>query len=131
MQESTTSIIPIIKNEYEMIGMVFCPYLGEMVRFNRKGIQHVSFKSDGTLRAPKDRAIRFSVLYLAPKVISRSYTIQNKEIRHRTKSISFYEFIAIIECKRVKVIIKQDGNGSKYFYSIIPFWSKKKINDLE
>lgn len=34
----------------------------------------------------------------------------------------FYEFIAVLDKVRVRVIIKQVANGPKYFWSIIPFW---------
>lgn len=35
---------------------------------------------------------------------------------------SYYEFIAVIENIRVKVIVKHVEGGEKFFWSIIPFW---------
>jgi len=48
------------------------------------------------------------------------------------KQVVYYEFIAILENIRVKVIIKEVGDEKKYFWSIIPFWgidtvAKKRI----
>jgi hypothetical protein len=131
MNENATSLVPLIKSEYAKIGMVFCPYFGEMIRFNRKGLQHILFKSDGISRLSIDKHKRLSILHLAAKVISLSNTIQNQEKRSGKKDSIYYEFIAILDTKRVKVVLKQDGEGSKYFYSIIPFWIKKKIKDID
>jgi hypothetical protein len=44
------------------------------------------------------------------------------------KEVSFYEFIAVLENVRVKVIIKEVIGGEKHFWSIIPFWRIDKEN---
>lgn len=36
--------------------------------------------------------------------------------------VSYYEFIAVMENVRVKVIVKYVEGGEKFFWSIIPFW---------
>ena len=44
------------------------------------------------------------------------------------KDVSFYEFIAVLENVRVKVIVKEVFGGEKHFWSIIPFWRIDKEN---
>ena len=44
------------------------------------------------------------------------------------KSAAYYEFVAVINGYRVRVILKEvEGGDGKYFWSIIPFWKMDKI----
>lgn len=42
------------------------------------------------------------------------------------KEVIFYEFIAVLENVRTKVIVKEVIGGEKYFWSVIPYWSINK-----
>ena len=44
------------------------------------------------------------------------------------KEVVYYEFIAVIEKVRIKVIVKQIDGGDKYFWSVIPYWGIDKNN---
>ena len=44
------------------------------------------------------------------------------------KEMIFYEFIAVLENVRVKVIVKEILGGEKHFWSIIPFWGIDKAS---
>ena len=44
------------------------------------------------------------------------------------KEVILYEFIAVLENVRVKVIIKEIEGGEKHFWSIIPYWDIDTIN---
>jgi len=44
------------------------------------------------------------------------------------KPVSYYEFIAVLENVRVKVIVKQVDGGEKFFWSIIPYWKIDSVN---
>ena len=121
---------------YATISSVSCPYFnGKTVLFNAKGIRHLKFKSDEKARPREDQYPRLKLLHLAPRVLQLSRTVQGvwhtKQFEPlRThgrwervlREVIFYEFIAVIENVRVKVIVKQVGEGEKYFWSIIPFW---------
>lgn len=126
---------------YKNTGEVFCPYFQEKIVFNAKGLEHLKFKTKNHARLRDDQYTRFKILHLAPKIISLSRTIQGishtknfESIRSNArteiilKSVSYYEFVAILEEKRVRVVIKQIENGSKYFWSIIPYWKINKTN---
>ena len=83
--------------------------------------------------------MRISLIKYAKEIIEKSHTLQGKlelerieKIRNQSKTedkkviVTFYEFIAVLDTKRIKVIIKQINNGNLYFWSIIPFWKKAK-----
>ena len=42
------------------------------------------------------------------------------------KDVSYYEFIAVLDSVRVKVIVKEVAGGEKHFWSVIPFWGIDK-----
>ncbi len=125
---------------YKSCGKVFCPYFNEMVSFNAKGLYHLKFNSSHLARTREEQFIRFKLIYLAPEVIRLSRTLQgithtknfelfktNNRTERVLKTVSYYEFIAILENKRVRVVIKQIENNPKYFWSIIPFWKTDKV----
>ena len=126
---------------YGIIGLIYCPYFAERIAFNAKGLKHLKFKSDQQARVLKDQYPRLKLLYLAPQVLSKSHTIQgiwktknfepqktNSQWKYMMKDVIFYEFIAVLDNVRVKVIIKEVVGGEKHFWSIIPFWKIDKIN---
>lgn len=121
---------------YETIGTVACPYFGnELVAFNAKGIRHLKFKADEKARPREDQYARLKLLSYAPQVVKLSRTVQGiwqtKQFEMQKshsrwervlKDVCFYEFIAVLDTVRVKVIVKQVAGGEKHFWSIIPFW---------
>ncbi|MDP3758829.1 MAG: hypothetical protein Q8Q86_03850 [Candidatus Daviesbacteria bacterium] len=124
---------------YATIGAVRCPYFGEKIAFNVKGIKHLRFKSDEVARSHEDQYSRLKLVYLAPEVLKLSRTVQgiwhtkhfeiqktNSRWEKVLKDVSFYEFMAVLENVRVKVIVKQVSGGEKHFWSIIPFWGINK-----
>ncbi|MCX6716423.1 MAG: hypothetical protein NTV72_00665 [Candidatus Taylorbacteria bacterium] len=124
---------------YKNIGEIYCPYfINTKVVFNSKGLEHLKFKTKNHARSQADQFTRLKLIHLALEVIKNSKTIQGisytknfEDIRcnSRTdkvlKDITYYEFIAVMDNKRVRVVLKQIENGPIYFWSIIPFW---KIN---
>ena len=124
---------------YKTIGDIYCPYLKEKISFNSKGLRHLKFKSDQQARSNKDQFPRLRLLHLAPEVIKNSHTLQgvwktkrfeeqktSGNWKYLMKDVIFYEFIAVLENVRVKVIVKEVLGGEKYFWSIIPYWSIDK-----
>lgn len=124
---------------YKTLGELHCPYFEEKVVFNTKGLEHLKFKKKNHARSREDQYIRLKHLHLAPEIIKLSKIVQgishtksfeiirsNARTEIILKPVSYYEFIAIIEGVRVRIIIKQIENGPKYFWSIIPFWKMNK-----
>lgn len=123
---------------YKTIGQIRCPYFGETVSFNSKGLEHLKFKNKNKARVKKDQYIRLKLLKLAPHILEKSHTLQelfetkkfekqkiNSRWETRLIDVSYYGFVAIINGSRIKIIVKEIEGGSKFFWSLIPFW---KIN---
>lgn len=124
---------------YKTISTVQCPYFRGAVNFNAKGLDHIKFKAWNRARLIEDQYMRLSLIHLAPEIIKHSSTLQGEWetkdfVRVKTNSrwetvmkcISFYEFIAVIDNTRAKVIVKKVEGGEKFFWSIIPFWGVDK-----
>jgi hypothetical protein len=125
---------------YKSIGEVYCPYFKEKVIFNAKGLEHLKFKSKNHARSQDDQYIRLKLLHLAPKILQLSGTIQGfseqkifelNRSNHRNEKnlvdVIYYEFVAVMEKVRVRIIIKRVGTAPKYFWSIIPHWKVDKV----
>ncbi len=139
-QENFKKVRDEAERLYQTLNSVYCPYLKEKVLFNAKGLRHLKFKSDQQARAQKDQYPRLKLLYLAPQVLNKSHTLQGiwrtKRFEpHKTsgkwkyimKDVIFYEFIAVLENVRIKVIIKEVFGGERYFWSVIPYWNIDKL----
>ena len=128
-----------IETLYKSINQVRCPYFQEKIVFNARGLEHLKFKTKNHARPRADQYTRFKIFHLAPEIIKASRTIQgmlhtkafesvrtHARTEHVLKPVSYYEFIAIMDNKRVRVVVKQIEDGPKYFWSVIPFWKKDK-----
>ena len=126
---------------YETIGEIYCPYLKEKIAFNSKGFRHLKFKSDRQARSRKDQYTRLKLLHVAPQILKASHTLQgiwqtkrfemlktNNRWEYILKEVSFYEFIAVLNSVRAKVIVKEVHGGGKHFWSVIPYWGIGKDN---
>ena len=104
---------------YKNLNCIRSPYLKKDVHFNAQGLEHLKFKDLRKARSRQDQYMRFKLLYLAPKVLEKSSTLQGvmetkgfERIRRHSRTdtiameITYYEFIAVIEEVRVKVIVK-------------------------
>ena len=81
------------------------------------------------------------MLKLVPEIISKSATVQGifdtsawERIKRKDgwiklmKRVTYYEFVAVVGKGKVrlKVIIKEIEGGSRFFWSIIPFWKMNR-----
>ena len=119
---------------YRTFSATHCPYLGEKVLFNAQGMEHVRFKQQRKARPQQDQYMRLKLLHLAPIVIKSSSTLQGvwetkifEKVRMHSRTDTvlknvFYEFVAVIERVRVKVIVKRIVGSCPIFWSIIPYW---------
>ncbi len=126
---------------YKTIGNIYCPYFKEKIAFNAKGIEHIKFQRIRKARSHQDQYIRLKLISLAPRIVKDSHTLQGTSQRKSferiktnnrweiiMRSATYYEFVAVINNYRVRVIIKEvEGSQGKYFWSIIPFWKMDKI----
>lgn len=120
---------------YEKIGSVRCPFLETTVSFNAKGLDHIKLKRWNHAREQKDQWVRLKLLHLAPEVIKKSHTLQghdevsklervkiNSRWEMKMVSVTYYEFISVLQGCRIRIIVKKVADGPAYFWSIVPYW---------
>jgi hypothetical protein len=120
---------------YAALEPVWCPYFKEPIAFNAKGIRHIKFKGDQRARPRHDQYARLKLLPMASKVLAASSTVQgisharqfemsktNSRWERTLRNVYFYEFVAVLDHVRVRVIVKQVDGGEKHFWSIMPYW---------
>lgn len=121
---------------YKSFTPVRCPYFNDFVYFNAQGLEHLKFKRRGVQRIPQDQYMRFKLLHLVPIVIRLSRTLQGRSSRNGfepahtngratwiTAHKIYYEFIAILDEVRIRVIVKR-VNERLEFWSVIPYWKE-------
>ncbi len=127
---------------YKNINSVYCPYFKEHVSFNARGLEHLKFQRKNHARSRSDQYIRLKLLHLASEIIKLSKTVQgisskkafetirsNNRNERKLVDVKYFEFVAVIDEVRIRVIAKQAENSPKYFWSIIPFWKMNKTNN--
>jgi len=130
------------KEIYNKIGVIHCPYFIEQISFTSEGFNHIRYKKARSERHPKVQEIRYRLIKFAPEIIRNSKTLQEHdiqklfiEVEHNNrkekvlKDVQYFGFIAIIDGWKVKVIVRQIGNGKKHFWSVIPNWKTRKSID--
>ncbi len=83
--------------------------------------------------------MRMKLLHFAPKILAQSNTLQgrldmksfekvriNNRTEHMLKGVTYYEFFAIIEMVRIKIVVREVFGQEKIFWSIIPYWRYSK-----
>lgn len=130
---------------YSKINTIFSPAFNEKIFFNSEGFNHIIYKTSRREREKSSQLMRFKLLPLAVKLIEKSTTFQEYEEiikefdvkRHKkrvrvSKLVKYWGLIAIIESKKIKVIIRQVGeDGAMHFWSLIPAWSTNKYRDVK
>ena len=124
---------------YGGFGQIRCPYFDGPVHFNTQGFRHLLFKGWNRSRDQHDQFMRLKHLARAPEIISLSRTVQGIQETHdwqrrrrhgrweRTlTAVSYFEFVAVLEGRRFKVIVKQLPGGERIFWSLIPYWRQNE-----
>jgi len=128
---------------YNAIGKVFSPIFNQEVHFGAEGFNHIVFKKARSERERPSQILRFKLLPLAAKLINTSSTFQEFEetlkefeVKHfkkkarQTKPVKYWGIIAIIDGRKIKVIVRKVGdNGFLHFWSIVPAWTTNKYRD--
>ena len=106
-----------------------CPaFNGERVYFNAKGINHLIYKGNRSRRDPNRIITNTKLLPRAIKLLRLS-TFWQEESNYNADNMNckFWAFEAVIDDRRIKVIIRQVGQGRKHFWSVIPAWRKDRF----
>jgi len=123
------------EDTYLRIGHLNCPYFKESVHFNTEGFRHLVFKRWNRGRDRHDQFMRLKHISCAAEILRLSRTVQGILETHEWKrrhrhgrwekvlvTVIYYEFLAVLEQRRFKVIVKQLPGGERIFWSLIPFW---------
>ena len=99
----------------------------------------MKFKKKNFARPQEDQRARFKILHLVPEVLSNSKTLQGiletrefhpvrkyARTEHILMTVLYYEFIAVLQGFRIKVIVKKTETDPYMFWSVIPFWKKSR-----
>ncbi len=122
------------EEHYRAYGDVHCPYFQGNVHFNTEGFRHLLFKSWNRGRDRRDQFMRLKHLARPPEILRLSRTVQGIqetsewERRHRhgrweklLAPVTYYEFLAVLDKRRFKVIVKQLPGGERVFWTLVPF----------
>lgn len=123
------------KNQIQKIFLknkrVHCPAFSEEIIFNAKGINHLIYKSN---RSRREKARIITNIKLLPRAIyllHRATFWQEENSYRRDNTVyGFWAFEAVVDDRRIKVIVRQVGNGKKHFWSVIPAWRRDRFGLL-
>lgn len=117
-----------IKKIFEQTKEIKCPaFPGEKVVFNSKGLSHLLYKgaTKRSARPIKEIETRIKLLPSAIKVLRvMPLTQEESSYIKEGKINSYWAFEAVVDNRRIKVIVRQVGKGKKHFWSIIPAWRR-------
>lgn len=130
---------------YNIAGKIFSPALNEQIYFTAEGFNHIIFKGSRSERERPSQILRFKLLPKAVKLIKLSTTYQEfeetlkefevksyKKRVKKTKPVKYWGIIAIIDGRKIKVIIRKKGDeGLLHFWSIVPAWTTNKYRDTK
>ena len=114
---------------FDQIKFVRCPcFPKEKIVFNAKGINHLFYNGPRSKRSHKEIETRLKLLPRAVELLQKMPIPQEEsKIVKESRTIKFWAFEGVIEERRIKVIVRQIGNGQKHFWSVIPFWRRNRF----
>ncbi len=129
---------------YGTFGVTDCPALGQPVRFTSQGFNHLIYSAPKKMRDKRAQILRFDMLEKGKFILDTSTTYQeyDEEIVYKKVNrrgfwvpmnvvVRCWGFVAIVRKFRVKVVVKQEGNGAIEFLSVAPAWFTKQYRDIK
>jgi len=130
---------------YKTFGKIKCPvFKDNYIHFTSEGFNHLVYRIKKQERDKSVQILRFELLSKAKQLVEVSTTIQEYEEYFRQIEVRRYKakqtinikvrdvgLFGIIKGFRIKVVIRQVGNGEKKFHSVIPAWSTKYYRDIK
>lgn len=117
-----------IKKFFNQHGEIVCPaFPNEKIIFNAKGINHLIYKGNRSRREESRIFANIRLLPLAVKTLHAMPLWQEENSYAKDGTLyKFWCFEAVVDNRRIKVIVRQVGNGKKHFWSVIPAWRKDR-----
>ncbi|PIS22844.1 hypothetical protein COT49_03290 [candidate division WWE3 bacterium CG08_land_8_20_14_0_20_40_13] len=108
--------------------LVYNPALKRKVIFGSKGLSHLFYKGANkkSSRSEKETVIRIMLLERAMTVLQRATFFQEESLLKNSSGepSRYFAFEAVVEGRRIKVIVCQIGKGKPHFWSVIPEWRR-------
>ena len=127
---------------YQGFQTVNCPFLKQAINFTSEGLNHIRYRKARKERHPEVQKMRYLLIKFAKQIIEKSHTLQehysypefvevkiNKRRDKVLKQSHVWGFIAIMKGMKIKVLVKQQGQGLPKFWSIIPNWRTRKTQE--
>ena len=121
-----------IKKLFQKNQKIDCPaFTGDTVILNAKGINHLIYKGNRSRREKSRIETNIRLLPRAIEILKKSTFWQEESHYIREKTLyKFWAFEAVVNKRRVKVIIRQVNKGKKHFWSVIPAW-RRPVRDFK
>ena len=129
---------------YQKIGGVYSPVLEDKIHFNAEGFNHLIYKGRRKERPKTEQMMKFKLLPRAKTILEKSTTyqeydeglttVERKKHKKRVQEAvvtRYWGFVAIEGNSRMKVVVRQAGNGQKHFWSVIPAWSSNQYKGIK
>ena len=118
-----------VKDIFQQNRSLICPaFPNEEIIFNAKGINHLFYKGSRRKRLASRIKANLRLLPRAIELLKKMPIPQEEDSYTKDKKkYNFWAFEGVVDSRRIKVIIRQVGNGKKHFWSVIPFWRKKRF----
>jgi len=106
--------------------VVKCPaFPKEYVVFNSKGLSHLFYEGGMRARPIKEIENRISLLQRGLKLLKKMpFYQEERTLYYKGIIIHYWSLEGVVDERRIKVIIRQQGKGKKCFWSVIPSWRK-------
>ena len=110
---------------------LYCPAIEKTVSVTQKGFKHILFKRGQQSRKRSSQLLRFELLPLAFKLIqlTTTYHEYEHEVIEGSKNSIYWGLIAILDDKKIKVVLRKVGNGNIHFWSVMPNWITSQKRD--
>jgi len=130
------------KSYYAALSSVICPALGCEISFPSGSFKHIKYMAKRNVRDTNSQIMRYKLLPLGVRLIAHTNTFQEYEeteqsfylknegeSKSRTKAVKYWGLIAIMDNRKIKVIVRKVGNGNPHFWSIVPAWTTNAKRD--
>lgn len=123
---------------YTQKSEVYCPYFNQKIALTSDGFNHLQYKPNRQPRNVKVQILKLRLLRKALDVLSKTGTLQEYRQKiekigkrdergfYQTKNVQYWGFHAILNGykHKIKVIIRQVGDGKVMFWSVMPYDQK-------
>jgi len=130
---------------YETNKEIYCPYFQAKIILNSDGFNHLQYKPNRVPRNIKEQTLKLILIKKAVEIIPKCGTLQEYRIQiekygkpqqsgfYKMKQVQYWGFHAILSDKKhkIKIIIKQVGDGHIIFWSVMPYDQRLYISGID